>query len=214
MINEILSHQDAFEIIGDKIAAILLAETAPTKSLRIFRERAMPWSFFQDAPHPQADPPVSVPIVNIWFSGATFEERSSNVVERQRGTSTYYIDVYGYGISTDDPDGGHVPGDEAAARAAHKGVRIVRNILMSAKYTYLDLRGTVGRRWIQSIETFQPAMDSQPVQRIVGARIHFQVDHNEFSPQVEGAVLEEIALSVRRHETGELYFTAEYQHGE
>ena len=75
---------------------------------------------------------------------------------------------------------------------------------MAAEYTYLELRGTVWKRWIESIQAFQPPIDGRSMQHVVAARIAFRVGFNEFSPQVAAEVLEMIGTTVKRQETGEV----------
>lgn len=207
MISEILAKQDNSEVVRDKLAEILLLETGGT--VRVFLERSNPWSEFVDAPESDSD--EAKPIVNITYDGGNFDAHSSNQVERQKVTSTYNIDCYGYAPSEEDIiTGGHIPGDSGAALAAQRAIRIVRNVLMSGKYTYLGLRGVVWRRWLQSIAVFQPQLDGQTIQHVVAGRLSFNVDHSEFSPQVAGEPLETISVMMKRAEGGEVYFSAEF----
>ena len=85
---------------------------------------------------------------------------------------------------------------------------------MAGAYTYLGFpRGAnqiVWRRWPQSLTMFQPALDGRTVQQVVGCRLALQVEFNEFSPQVVGQALQIISATVKRSETGEIYFTAQY----
>jgi len=215
---------DNFEIIRDQIAGILVAESEAQQALataggkdpelwklRVFAERANPLDGFQEADDGTVD---STPLVNVWFDNASFDASSSNVVERQKATGTFNIDCYGYGVSgpgvADDYAIGHQPGDEKAATEAHRALRLCRRFLMAGAWTYLGLRGTVWKRWPQSISAFQPQIDGRPAQHIVGARFSLAVDFNETSPQVVGSPLTFIAIQVKRKETGEIYLTADY----
>jgi hypothetical protein len=210
VITEILAKRDNAEILAEEIAAILAIEAGPASEIRVYLERSDPWAPFVDAP-PQTDADAK-PIVNVSYDSGTFDERRSNVVERQHTTSVFHIDCYGYGASEDDKHtGGQVVGDVRAAAEVKKAVRIVRNILMSAKYVVLGQRGMVARRWVQSIQLFRPAQDARPVQRVIGARVTFHVDHNEFSPQVEGVPLTLISTTVKRAVDGRIYFRSDIQ---
>lgn len=217
----LIDKQDSFEIIRDQIGAILLTEIASQIALattagkddpddwklRIFSERANPWEQFLQ------DPVVDTsPLVNIWYDNSSFDRKGSNTFERQHAIGIFNIDCYGYGVSKTDGGTGHEPGDKAAALEVQKALRLVRNILMAAEYTYLDLRGLVWQRWPQSITVFQPQLDGQAVQNIVGARLALEVGFNEFSPQVEGDTLEFISIDVFRKEDGELLLEADYDH--
>ena len=225
-ITTLIDKRDTFEIIRDELAAILRVESAAQEALatsagkdpanwklRIFLERSNPWEEFQEPSEvPEGEPlPDVPPIVNVSFENLTFDMNASNTVERQKATATYNIDCYGYGVAADNPDGGHIPGDEDASLDCQRAVRLVRNVLMAGAYTYLGLRGTVWRRFIQSVTMFQPTANEQPVQQVKAARVALQVEFNEFSPQVEGTPLELISVQVKRdEESGEIFLTATY----
>ena len=222
MISELIDKQDNFEIIRDQIAYILVSEVANQMALataaekdpedwrlKIYTERSNPWELFSDV---KCTDPIPPPIVNIWYDNSSFDQKAGDVVSRQKSDTVYNIDCYGYGRSSDDGGTGHTAGDKSAALAVQKAIRLVRNILMAAEYTYLDLRGTVWQRWPQSITVFQPQIDSRTVQNIVGARVALRVTFNEFSPQVEGNLLELLSISVTRAEDGEIYLETDYNY--
>jgi len=215
----LIDKQDNVEVIRDQIAAILAIEvasqmvlaTAASKNpddweLQVFSERSNPWERFLN------DQTDESPIVNVWWDNSNFDLKSSNIIERQKSEAVYNIDCYGYGKSADDPNGGHIPGDREAGFEAHRAVRLVRNILMAAEYTYLGLRGTVWRRWVQAITIFQPQQDSNQMQQIVGARLAFRVEFNEFSPQIPLETLELLSVDVNRTEDGQLIVEADYDY--
>lgn len=210
---ELIDKQDNVEIIRDQIAAILTVELANQKTLSggvpqpaVFVERNNPWGQF-------IDPAAVMPsLINVWFDNSTFDESTSNVVERQKCEATFNIDCYGAAASVDDgnPAGGHQPADLQAALEAQRAVRLARNIIMAGAYTYLGLRGLVWKRFPQTISMFQPQIDNRAVQRVVGARLALQVHFNEFSPQYAGVELETLMIEVLRKETGQLLLRAEY----
>lgn len=219
MITELIDKQDSFEIIRDQIAAILVTEVANQMQLatdggkdpndwklRVYKERSNPW---EQLLNEQVD---RSPIVNVWFDNTNFDPGAGSTVERQKTEGVFNIDCYGYGLSEDEPGGGHKPGDREAALEVHKAIRLVRNILMAASYTYLGLRGLVWQRWPQSITVFQPQLDGRQMQQIVGARVAFRVVFNEFSPQVTPETLELLSVTVDELETGELLVNADYQY--
>jgi len=208
---ELIDKRDNVEIIRDQIGAILAVELANQEVLsgglpqpRVFIERTNPWGMFIDAA------PAMVPIINVWFDSSTFEPSTSNVVERQTSQTVFNVDCYGAAASQDDGGSGHTPGDLQAALEAQRAVRLARNILMAGAYTYLGLRGLVGKRFPLTISMFQPQIDNHAVQRIIGARLALQVHFNEFSPQVAGEALETLMVDVLRRETGELLLRAQY----
>jgi hypothetical protein len=190
LIQTLIDKQDNFEVIRDQIAAILVLESNNQQALavsegkdsnlwklRVFNERYNPWEQFLNTNTDRS------PLVNVWYDTSNFDGSASNIVERQKAEAIYNIDCFGYGISSDDGATGHNPGDREAAFEVQRALRLVRNILMSSTYTYLGLRGLVWQRWPQSISVFQPNLDAQQVQKIVGARLELRVMFNEFSPQ-------------------------------
>ena len=220
-IDTLIDKQDTFEIVRDQIAALLVFEIKNQMALaiaekkdpeewklRIFTERSNPWEQFEN-PTTETD---KSSLVNIWYDNGNFPESKGNVVERQAHEGTYNLDCYAFGISADDPGGGHKPGDKEAALKVQKAVRLVRNMLMAAVNTYLQLRGTVWQRWIQSITIFQPELEGVPAQQAHGARIALRVTFNEFSPQVTPEELELVSVDVRRKEDGEIVLKADYNY--
>lgn len=213
-ITTLISNRDASEIIRDKLADIILAEVAGQQALatlqaqdplewglRVFLERSNPWAEFQDASDDDLD---TTPIVNIQLDNYNVDTTKSNVVSRQKCTAIYHIDCYGFGVSESEVSG-HKPGDWVASIEAQRAVRLVRNILMAAHYTYLGLQGTVWRRMLQGVQVFQPPQDGRTTQHVVGARMSFEVGYSEFSPQVAGEPLELISMSFLRAENGEVF---------
>lgn len=221
MIEALIDKEDNFEIIRDQIAAILTTEQASQQALavtagedpndwklRIYSERSNPFeSFLNDSPVTDTSP-----IVNVWFDSSNFDPKASNVSERQKTDGTFNIDCYGYGVAQDVAAGGHKPGDKEAALEAQRAVRLVRNILMAAEYTYLGLRGTVWGRWPQSITVFQPQIDARQVQKVIGARIALNVVYNELSPQVTGEAAELVSTQTTRADDGEILINADFQY--
>lgn len=209
MIDTLIDKTDTSELIRDKLADILVTESAnqialattagnpdPSKwALRVFTECANPFEdFLNEDPNP-------APLINVWFDSASFDMARGNVVERQMAEGVFNVDCYGYAASHETTDG-HAPGDRDAALEAQRAARLVRNILMAATYTYLGMRGYVGRRWIASIKAFQPSFDAPHVSHVVGVRVALAIVYNELSPQVTGEALEGVTLTTKRAEDG------------
>lgn len=219
MISTLIDKSDNFEIIRDQIAAILAVEVTSQKALalaatknpalwdfKVYTERSNPWeSYIEDISE-------LTPIVNVWYDNSSFLEASSNIVERQTAEAIFNIDCYAVANSSDNIAGGHNPGDQEAAFAVQRIVRLVRNILMAAEYTYLGLRGLVWQRWPQSITVFQPQQDRGNVRPVIAARLGFRVKFSEFSPQISGNVIELLSTTVKRSEDGQIVFVADYIH--
>jgi hypothetical protein len=219
MIEALIDKQDNFEIIRDQIAAILVTEVVSQKSLAVdagkdpdlwdfktYTERSNPWEAYLN------DTAALTPIVNVWYDNSSFREATSNIVERQNAEAIFNIDCYAVANSSDNVAGGHNPGDQEAAFAVQRVVRLVRNILMSAEYTYLGLRGLVWQRWPQTVTVFQPQQDRGNVRPVIAARIGLKVSFNEFSPQFSGNMLELLSTTVKRTEDGEVVLGADYEH--
>lgn len=212
----LIDKQDNVEVIKEKIGTLLLAEVAAQKALappqdprlwdlRVFLDRTNPWTEFQQAPD-QLD---AIPIVNVTFETTSIDERASNVVESQTYNGTFSIDCYGYGVSSYAP-GGHVAGDRKAQEESLRATRLTRNILMAGEYTYLDLPDVVNRRLVQGIEAFTPPQGEDSATQVRAHRISLGVRFRETAPQVTGEALEEVHVTVKRKETGEIYLTALY----
>ena len=211
---------DTFEIVGLKIAEILVAETTSQQALavtagkpnpedwkiRVFQERSNPWGAFLNSPVDQS------PLVNIWYDNSAFDRASSNTIDRQKADAIYNLDCYAYGIRADVSGGGHEPGDELAALHAHRTVRLIRNWLMSPYHTKLDLKPVVWDLWIPSIRIFQPQEGGALVQNVVAARIDLAVTFNENVSPVETEVLELLSVVMRDETSGEISLQADYDY--
>jgi hypothetical protein len=224
ILDSLIDKQDSFEIVRDQIAGILAAEVANQMAkataagkdpelwkVRVFVERSQPFEQFIGSNGPPTD---KSPICNVYYDSGTFPGDKSNTVSRQLHEAVYQLDVYGYGVSSDDPDNenGHIAGDSKAAKEAQRAVRLVRNILMASINTYLQMQGEVWGRMPQSITMFQPKMGETPVQNVIGARLTLAVKFSEFSPQIATETLESMAIEIKRKETGEVYVDVEFEY--
>lgn len=213
----LIDKQDNIEIIRDKIAQILANETASQQTLAtaagkdselwkflVFRERSNILSRWQN------NSTDETPVVNVWFDSETFNGGNSGVIERQTTNANINIDIYTRAVAKATVDG-HSPSDMAAALRCAAVTRLVRNILMAAEYTYLELQGIVGQRWPSAITSFQPQEGGQAVESIHATRITLAVSFNELSPQYEGAILELITVGLTLSPSGEV-IPLEYPH--
>ena len=218
-ISELIDKQNTFEIIRDKIAQILANEIANQKTiatnegkdpslwdLEVYTERSNPWEKWLN------QSTNKVPIVNVWFDNYNLDGTAGNTVEYQTVNGIFNIDVYGFDISRDNQAGGHLAGDELSAKETQRAYRLVRNILMSSFYTYLDLRPIVSQRWIQSATAFQPEQQGGQVQQVQAIRMAFAVKFLEFSPQYQGEGIEYISNDIKRTEDGAVIAEADYQY--
>lgn len=226
VIQTLMTGQDNFEIVRDQIAALIELNQANQQALaivaledpalwklRVFTERSNPWEQFLNIDVNDAAADFS-PIINVWFDTSSYPQNKGNTVEWQRSETTYNIDIVGFAPSTTDGGTGQLPGDREAALTNQRAIRLVRRILMAGENRHLQLdRTIVGDRWIQSITSFQPQLDSAPVQQIVGSRIAFTVAFLEFSPQGdESNILEEVRIDVLRAEDGEIALSQQFNY--
>ncbi len=221
LLQNLIDKQDNFELIRDHIGVLLADEVVNQMNLaaaavpaqdpedyrlNVYLERSQAWAAFQD--NPEAGTPEAAPIVNVWYDGGSFGGDSGDIIESQKHRATYNIDVYGYGSAADDGGTGQIPSDRQAAINCHRGVRLVRNILMSSSNTYLQfptieaVPRLVSKRMFQDIRVFQPQINQQSVQGVLAARMSFVVDFIETSPQYEGEPLEILNVDINLKEDG------------
>lgn len=219
----LINKQDTFELVRDEIASILLLEKDNQKLLAIDEdknpdlwnfdvciERSSPWELIED---PTSGEVIrETPLVNVFFDQETFNGIQSNPVEQQRADGVFTIDCLATKVHEKNADGTISRGDELAARDVQRVVRLVRNILMAGFYTYLNMRGVVSQRDIQSVTMFQPNINDRPAQHVIGCRVNVAVNYNEFSPQVEPVELDLVSLQCTRAEDGFLYFTNSFDY--
>lgn len=211
IIATLIDKQDNFEVVRDQIALILATETASQQALAfaaakdpklfefdVFTERFNPWEQYQN--NLSSD---KTPIVNVWFDTEDFPPSRGNVVEKQIAEAVFNIDCYGCDVARNDPSGGHFPADESSRFIVHRIIRLVRNILMAALNTHLQLKGTVVHRWFNSITVFQPEVfDDTNVLTVSAARLALAVHFVEVSPQIAGVPLEFTSIDIKRAENG------------
>lgn len=213
VITTLIDKQDTCEVIRDQIAAILAVEESSQKELAVidgqdpldyaftvFIERARPWKSSQ------------MPCINIIFDNDRFDNRNSDVIQRQRAVGTFYIDCY---ATKNNDDSGTA--DELSSKEADRIARLVRNILMSGEYTYLLLghrelgkgNNIVTKRYITRREKFMPEIRQEGYENIIACRLTVEVEYDEFSPQVEMNDFELLIHSCMRDDD-KVYFVAEY----
>ncbi|MCK4960058.1 MAG: hypothetical protein KAT00_11675 [Planctomycetes bacterium] len=221
-IDTLIDKEDNFEVVRTQIAAILALNTAKQQVLaaaaaedpelwafNVYEERSTPWeAIFNESTGSVED---ETPIVNVWYDTGNFPGDKGDTVERQMHDAVYNIDIYAAAVSRNDRTGaGYTPGDLQASLNVQRVLRLVRNILMAGENTYLQLRGLVWQRWIQSINAFQPQLSDRPAVHIIAARIAFNVKFNEFSPQATPEDLETLFATIKRESDGKVVALAEY----
>ena len=186
---------------GDVIAATVV--DPHDYRFRVFTGRCNPIGNWIEGPDLDTD--AAQPIIHVWFERHRFERDKSDVIESQRGPATFFVDCFGYGKAKGS-EAGHTPADVKSEAEADWALTLVRQILCAAVYTYLDLQGTVGERFPESVDFFRPTIgENQPVQHVAAYRLTLAVELAETSPQVTGEPLETITHTVKRQEDGEVF---------
>lgn len=214
-ISVLIDKQDSFEIVRDKIAQILVAETVLQKAKAVLANKnSSLWALNvyierSDAIEQYSSQSFDItPIVNVSYESGEFPQSKGDTGEQQTHEATFNIDCYGAGMS-EDTQSGQLCADEQAAKNAQRALRLVRNIIMSSEYRYLGLRGTVGRRWPLSIKSLAPA-DMEASIRIVVMRLQLRVSFIENSPQYTPVTLLETNVNFKRQENGQIVMAADY----
>jgi len=215
-IQTLINKRDNVEVVRDQIGAILAlevqsqmalaalaAENPADWDLKVFLERVNPWGEFSESD--------TTPVVNVFWEASTFDPSASNVVMRQKTSAIFNVDCYGYGVAAADGTG-QIPGDELAAAEAMRTARLVRNILMSANYAYLDMRGVVWKRFVRGINGFQPQQGDLNGVQVMACRLLLEVEFSEFSPQYDGVELENVLIEFERSSDNQVIIQAEYDY--
>lgn len=234
----LLNKRDGWEIVRDQIGAILFANAAQQVidaagepdpqiyALDVFLERYNPWEQNLNVDIEEAPGTTRVPVVNVWFTSGDFDRSAGGSSGKSvRHTANFYIDCVGFGIARDDP-AGHVPGDLDAVLSANRAVRQCRNYLMMGQNHQLQLGAaeqkldppppdfgvSVWDRWVTSISAFQPEQGENSETQVAGMRLVLQVGLSETSPELTGAPLELVSLTVVRSSDGKILALADYDY--
>ncbi len=212
----LIDKKDAIEIVRDRIGEILAINASSQAALATADDKDQELYTFDtylERSNPWESTGSLRPIVNVSIDGASYDSAAGNVVQYQKTSARYNIDCIGFGESTEDGEG-HVPGDLMAALSAQRCARLVRNILMAGENTYLQLRGTVWKRWPESLQMMMPPPAERSIPHVVAARIVLNVIFNEEAPEVVGEALEVVGVQVLRESDGKVIVQAEYNFGD
>lgn len=219
---ELIDKKDNWEYIRDEIASILARETGNQQvkaveagknpdlwKFRVFIERSRPWEMLSE--HDE----VLFPIANVVFDTLNFSSSGSAVTSPQQSDgSVFNIDIVSGAFAEKSVEEGHKSADKTAVLDCQRIIRLVRNILFSVPpnslapgedYYFLNLRGVVGGRRIQAINSFQTDNENQAL-AIAAARIVFAVTHIETSLEGPDHTLNLLQLNTTFSETGEVNY--------
>lgn len=225
VLQALIDKVDTLELVRDQIAAILLAESLNQQgfarlagknpddwALRLFVERnGNCWHQFTSTNEGDDDASTidPTPIVNVWFDHAEYDKARSDPSGRQQATCVYHVDIYGYGVATQTTMG-HDSGEMLSAFAVQRAYRLIRNTLISPINENLQMLGVVGDRWINSFkgggQVSASEHDKHPVENVSLGRVELEVSFLEYAPEYQGVTIEAITGTVKRTETGEIYF--------
>lgn len=210
----LIDKQDSSELVRTQIATILAAETVAQQSLataasedprlwalRVFEERDNPWTEFLEAAQSGAEQIDVAPIVSVRLDSWSLDPRASNQINLQTQDVRYFIDCFGYGVA-EDSAGGHEPADYRAALEAQRAAKLARNILIAGEYTYLGLRGTVGRRRVVSGQSM--TIDQEGSLSVSVVRLTLEARVTNTTPQISPFTIGGIDIDVTSLTTGEI----------
>lgn len=192
---ELIDKQDNFELVRNEIAAILAAETVNQQALAVlagknpelwkfdvYIERARIWESLTELEEPVAA------VVSIYFESEDFaRDQSYNALLQTADPGIFNIDIFTTALNQKNVGDGYITADRAAILDCQRVIRLIRNILFSVPadstqpgqdYTFLNMRGVVGYRRVQSVVQFQPDYKKQAVV-LAAARIALAVKYIE-----------------------------------
>lgn len=216
MLDQLITTPDMFEVVLDAIAYTLASECENQRARAIFDGRDPELHAFRVfvescSAHDQfavrdTEPNLRLPIVNVCYNRSDLpKDKGSPSAGIGHSESKYLIDCYAYSETVVGIDGGHMRTDEASARAAYRVARQVRQILMSVEYQDLGLPpGTIGERWVDSIESMRPRVGQALNERIAVARIRFSPEFLENAPQITPFSLVQMYGAIKRDEDGQI----------
>lgn len=195
LINQLIPAR-THEVIRDQIGAIIFDELNNQTTLgqtelpsKIFVERV-------SAPSPDEMSIVSVSIQKGEYDNHTWIDSD--------GTVIYYIDVL-----CNAKDSSSMPGDEAAAKKAHKITGVIHGILMYPEYKQLSFPSSIiANRHVAGFESGQ--IDRTDSMNTYLVRTLFSVKAKQCELTVDGVPLEISITNVTIAETDEGYI---YQYG-
>ena len=220
-INVLINKKDNSELIRDEITAIIVTEQAAQKVLaasapmsepdalkfNVYYEKSTPWEMLIDSDEGISE--SSMPVVNVWFDGASLMPESSNSTDVQKYRGTFNIDCYAAKTTEENTSTGEIKrSDVLSSLACQRLMRIIRNIIMNHNYKYLNYRKTVMQRVFTDIKMFTPGQGDQTAVNVCAGRLTLSVEYLESTSENTSELLELIQAKCTRSSDGLVYFDA------
>lgn len=219
---DLITTQDTFEIVGQRLAEIIAVNAAqqavlavgqpdPTEwDLRVFTERKSPWNMWANLEDFQAN---RAPIVNVWYQSSVFDTEATADIGPQRATALYNIDIVAGGHSQDDGGTGQTPGDVEASTRLHRAARFVRQFIQADANDKLQFTATpfiIQFRRVQSTTAFDPPENAAGIVAL-GMRLAVMIRFEELAPVNTGETMDTIGVDITvQTETNEVLVQLEY----
>lgn len=206
LINTQILEQSSAELVRDRMAEILKLNLEAQKQLAdeaeksmfcipVFVEASRPWEQLRDKGEST--------VLNVTFNNDTIDPSRSSSVSTRTYRGIFYVDCIASARSRPQE-----PGDRRASFLAQRAARIVNAILASPLYTYLELRGLVHNRTIQSRDMLTPS-EKTAVENIAACRVTVEVVYSEFGAAQINDFIETLSVEILT-ETGEVLTAAEF----
>jgi hypothetical protein len=195
LIPDLISEPDSVEIVRDQIAALLSLEFQ--NQYELASRAGDPYSYDYNPGiyienHRPYDNPDSklISVINVILQKTSFSPGNPRLGQ-QKGKAVFWIDCAAAGNDFQEAHD-----DTCAARRAWKLARVVRRIIMSDQYAYLQLRGTVGSRIITTLEAGSPDNQGDSALALIVIRITLEVEYLERGIESPAVILAGIDYDV------------------
>lgn len=214
----LITQADEYTRCRDRIALILANEIASQISLATADANADPEDYrvnvFTERFNPfdsslKEDGDMTA---NVWFESGDFPQGKTDTSgARAHHDAVFNIDCIGLGKATETTEG-HQSADERGARRAQWCASLIRKIIMSPLYTYLELDSATANpkdrkywdRYTSALQAYQPQQDSRVIEGLHAVRVTIRVSMMELAEEINGETLEIVSVEIKRGQSGEV----------
>ncbi len=169
---------DAYELIKDRVAAILIDELAVQMQLTYDAHADAEVSIENTNPEDL----TSLPTVNVSVAAGTFDNKDYRAT---KGTYQYFIDCYAHAKTTPD-----LPGNQLAAQRLHKLMRLCRSILNDPIYKTLGFKPPfIYRVYFTNFDIRNMPGKSDTLNSMMG-RLYLTVEANEENTLIQPSLID------------------------